>query len=65
MGAAFAALDVIEIKIKESKPLMQAKTHDEGLTLIVLHDQFQADVDETKNEKIDEGVKEVDPSKKS
>ena len=44
---------------------MKSKTLDEGLTLVVLDDQFKADVEETKQEKIDEGVEEVDPSKKS
>ena len=44
---------------------MKINTHSDGLTLIVLGDTYEADVDETKNEKVEEGTKPVDPSKKS
>ena len=58
-------MDVIKIKIKESKPQMQTSPLAEGLTLVVLPDQSQADVDETKKEKVVEEQKAVDPARKS
>ena len=57
-GAASGALDVNQIKIKESQPQMKVNNLSDGLTLVVLPDAY-------KKEKTNKRVKAVDPSHQS